>query len=65
MRHYNIAVMAAVGIGPEVIPEAVAVFRAVAELHAGLRFEIQDYDRGSKRYLRRGAMMPPDALRRL
>jgi tartrate dehydrogenase/decarboxylase/D-malate dehydrogenase len=63
MRHYNIAVMSADGIGPEVMPEAVAVLRAVAELHGGMKFETQDYDWGSKRYLRRGAMMPPDALK--
>jgi tartrate dehydrogenase/decarboxylase/D-malate dehydrogenase len=63
MRHYNIAVMAADGIGSEVMPEAVAVLRAVAELHGGLKFETQDYDWGSERYLRLGAMMPPDALK--
>ncbi len=40
MRHYNIAVMPADGIGPEVITEGVAVLRAVAELHGGVKFEI-------------------------
>src|SRR5271166_929186 len=65
MRHYNIAVMPADGIGPEVITEGVAVLRRVAELHGGLKFEFQDYDWGTERYLRQGAMMPPDALRLL
>jgi tartrate dehydrogenase/decarboxylase/D-malate dehydrogenase len=63
MRHYNIAVMPGDGIGPEVITEGVAVLRAAAELHGGLKFETQDYDWGSERYLRHGAMMPSDALK--
>jgi tartrate dehydrogenase/decarboxylase/D-malate dehydrogenase len=63
MRRYNIAVMPADGIGPEVITEGVAVLRAVAELHGGLEFETQNYDWCSERYLRLGAMMPPDALK--
>src|ERR1035441_824360 len=57
MRHYNIAVMPADGIGPEVITEGVAVLRAVAELHGGLTFETQNYDWGSERDLRPGAMI--------
>src|ERR1017187_10171567 len=63
MRRYNIAIMPADGIGPEVITQGVAVLRAVAELHGGLDFETQNYDWGSERYLRLGAMMPPDALK--
>ncbi len=63
MRHYSLAVMPGDGIGPEVITEGVAALQAVAELHGGLKFDIQDYDWGSKRYLRQGAMMPPDALK--
>ena len=63
MRHYNIAVMPADGIGPEVITEGVAVLRAVAELHGGVKFDTQDFDWGSERYLRHGAMMPSDALK--
>jgi tartrate dehydrogenase/decarboxylase/D-malate dehydrogenase len=65
MRHYNIAVMPGDGIGPEVVTEGVASLKAVAELDRGLRFEIRDYDWGSERYLRQGAMMPPDALKLL
>src|ERR1022692_1915759 len=65
MRHYNIAIMPGDGIGPEVIAEGVAVLRAVAELHGGLKFETHEYDWGSERYLRHGAMMPPDALKAL
>ena len=43
--------------------EGVAVLKALAELDGGLKFETQDYDWGSERYLRQGAMMPPDALK--
>ena len=63
MRHYKIAVMPADGIGSEVMTEGVAVLKALAELDGGLKFETQDYDWGSERYLRQGAMMPPDALK--
>ena len=43
--------------------EGVAVLQAVAEVDGGLKFETQDYDWGSERYLRQGAMMPADALK--
>ena len=63
MRHYNVAVMPADGIGLEVMTEGLAALKALAELDGGLKFETQDYDWGSERYLRQGAMMPPDALK--
>ncbi|MGO9515895.1 MAG: isocitrate/isopropylmalate family dehydrogenase, partial [Candidatus Korobacteraceae bacterium] len=63
MRHYNLAVMPGDCIGPEVIMEGVAALQAVAELDGGLKFETQDYDWGSERYLRLGAMMPVDWLK--
>ncbi len=62
MRHYNIAVMPGDGIGSEVMTEGIAALQAVAELDGGLKFKTQDYDWGTERYLRQGAMMPPDAL---
>ena len=65
MRHYNIAVMPGDGIGPEVVTEGVAALKAVAELDGGLRFETRDFDWGTERYLRQGAMMPADALKQL
>jgi tartrate dehydrogenase/decarboxylase/D-malate dehydrogenase len=51
------------GIGSEVMTEGVAALQAVAELDGGLKFKTQDYDWGSERYLRQGAMMPADALK--
>jgi tartrate dehydrogenase/decarboxylase/D-malate dehydrogenase len=63
MRHYNIAVMPGDGIGSEVMTEGVAALQAVAELDGGLKFETRDYDWGSERYLREGAMMPPDGMK--
>jgi tartrate dehydrogenase/decarboxylase / D-malate dehydrogenase len=65
MRHYNIAVMPGDGVGPEVVTEGVAALKAVAELDGGLRFETRNYDWGTERYLRQGAMMPADALQQL
>ena len=54
--------MPADGIGPEVVTEGVAVRPAVAELHGGLKFETQEYDWGSERYLSE-PMTAHDALK--
>ena len=62
MQHYHIAVIPGDGIGAEVIPAGVQALRALAEAHGGLEFETRDFDWGSQRYLRQGAMMPKDAL---
>jgi tartrate dehydrogenase/decarboxylase / D-malate dehydrogenase len=64
-RSYNLAVLQADGIGSEVIPAGLQVLRALAEVHANFHFEAQTFDWGSARYLRDGAMMPPDGLRQL
>ena len=63
MRHYKIAVMPGDGIGSEVMTEGVAVLHAVAELDGGLKFETQEFDWSTERYLRQGTMMPADALK--
>lgn len=65
MKHYNIAVLPADGIGVEVIPAGVEALRAVAEAHGGFRFETREFDWGTARYLREGAMMPKVALQTL
>lgn len=62
MKHYHLAVIAGDGIGAEVIPAGVQVLRALAEAHGGLGFETREFDWGTRRYLREGAMMPQDAL---
>src|SRR5436305_2906769 len=62
MQHYQIAVLPGDGIGPEVIAESVETLTALAELHGGVRLETRQFDWGTERYLREGAMMPRDAL---
>ncbi len=62
MQQYRIAVLPGDGIGPEVITESVQTLAALAELHGGFRLETEQFDWGTERYLREGAMMPGDAL---
>jgi tartrate dehydrogenase/decarboxylase/D-malate dehydrogenase len=65
MNEYHLAVMPGDGIGPEVIAESVKTLDTLEELHGGLRFDIESFDWGTKRYLREGTMMPSDGLNRL
>lgn len=62
MRSYHLAVMPGDGIGPEVIAESVQTLTSLALLHGGFQFEIQQFDWGTERYLREGALMPADGL---
>ena len=64
MNTYRIAAIPGDGIGVEVIEAGVEVLRAVAD-REGFAVEITDFDWGSERYLREGAMMPEDGLTRL
>jgi tartrate dehydrogenase/decarboxylase / D-malate dehydrogenase len=65
MRDYHLAVIPADGIGPEVMPEALATIQAVAERLGGFRCTVRQFDWGSERYLRHGALMPDDGLAQL
>jgi tartrate dehydrogenase/decarboxylase/D-malate dehydrogenase len=62
MRHYQIAVLPGDGIGPEVITESVQTLGVLAQLHGGFQFDVQQFDWGTERYLREGALMPKDGL---
>jgi len=62
MRHYQIAVLPGDGIGHEVIPESVQTLAALAQLQGDFHLDTQQFDWGSERYLREGAMMPKDGL---
>ena len=62
MRSYRIAVVPADGIGHEVIPEGVQTLLALAEERGDLHFELQEFDWGTERYLREGALMPEDGI---
>lgn len=62
MREYQLAVLPGDGIGPEVIAESVQTLTTLADMHGGFRFNIQQFDWGTERYLREGALMPADGL---
>ena len=62
MRTYHLAIMPGDGIGPEVIAESVETLTSVAVVDGGFDFDVQQFDWGTERYLREGAMMPADGL---
>ncbi|MBV9354482.1 MAG: tartrate dehydrogenase [Chloroflexi bacterium] len=62
VRTHHLAVIPGDGIGPEVMPEALAALDAVAEQDGGFRFSYREFDWGSERYLRTGALMAEDGL---
>lgn len=62
MRYYHLAVLPGDGIGPEVIPESIQTLQVLAELHGGFRLETEQFDWGTERYLREGALMPREGL---
>jgi tartrate dehydrogenase/decarboxylase / D-malate dehydrogenase len=57
----RIAAIPGDGIGPEIVPAAIEVVDAAARRH-GARIAWTEYDWGSDRYRRTGAMMPADGL---
>ncbi|UGS39127.1 tartrate dehydrogenase [Capillimicrobium parvum] len=65
MRELNIAVIPGDGIGPEVIPQAVAALEAAAASHGGLRIAAESFPWGSEHYLEHGHVMPDDGPERL
>jgi tartrate dehydrogenase/decarboxylase/D-malate dehydrogenase len=60
VRTYQLAVIPGDGIGPEVMPEALAALDAVAEQDGGFRCSYRQFDWGSERYLRTGDLMADD-----
>jgi tartrate dehydrogenase/decarboxylase/D-malate dehydrogenase len=62
MDRYDIAVIPGDGIGKEVVPEAMRVLDAAAELHGGLKFEWTPFPWNCEYYLEHGTMMPPDGI---
>ena len=61
MRTHAVSVLAGDGIGPEVMPEAMAVLDDAVAPH-GIRFEWREHPWGSDYYRRHGRMMPTDAI---
>src|SRR5215469_16487150 len=64
MAEYRIAAIPGDGIGREVLPAARSVVDAACAVH-GIELTYETFDWSCDRYLREGAMMPPDALEQL
>lgn len=62
MNQYNIAVIPGDGIGNEVVPAALRVLDAAAEVHGGLKFEWTSFPWSCEYYLKHGEMMPENGL---
>jgi tartrate dehydrogenase/decarboxylase/D-malate dehydrogenase len=65
MSEYNIAVIPADGIGPEVIEAGQAVLDAVGTRTGNLKFRFKSFDWSSERYKLHGQFIPEDGLEQL
>jgi len=65
MTTHHIAVIAGDGIGQEVIPEGLKVFRVLQDIVPGLQLEFEAFPWGSDYYREHGVMMPDEALKTL
>ena len=62
MKHFNIAVIAGDGVGPEVIAEGKKVFSGIAKMDGGFSVSFEDFPWGCQYYLKTSEMMPADGL---
>lgn len=62
MKTLEIAVIPGDGIGKEVVPEALRVLDAIADIHGGLKFNYTEYPWSSEYYVEHGKMMPENGL---
>ncbi|HSD66122.1 MAG TPA: tartrate dehydrogenase [Vicinamibacteria bacterium] len=62
MRDHAIAIVPGDGIGTEVVPEAVRVLDAAAEITASFRLKYERFPWGCEYYLKHGEMMAPNGL---
>ncbi|HXV11976.1 MAG TPA: tartrate dehydrogenase [Burkholderiales bacterium] len=65
MKRFDVAVIPGDGIGREVVPAGQRILDLVAKVHGGFRFRYKAYPWSCAYYLKHGAMMPADGLRRL
>ncbi|WP_099363221.1 tartrate dehydrogenase [Fredinandcohnia onubensis] len=65
MKNLKIASIPGDGIGKEVVPAAIEVLHAVADIHGGIKFEFIEFPYSCEYYLEHGDMMAPDGLERL
>lgn len=62
MQYNEIAVIPGDGIGQEVVPIAVRVLDAAAEIHGGFKFKWTHFPWNCEYYLEHGKMMPDDGI---
>ncbi len=60
MKTYRIAAIPGDGIGIEVVAAGLRVLEALAERDGGFELDVTQFDWGSERYKREGALMPED-----
>ncbi len=65
MKNYRIAAIPGDGIGTEVISAGLRVLDALAERDGGFTLEVENFDWGTERYKREGALIPDDGAERL
>ena len=65
MKTYRIASIPADGIGPEVIAAGLQALETLANRDGGFTLEVTEFDWGSERYKRTGALMPEDGTEQL
>lgn len=62
MEHFNIAVIAGDGVGPEVIEEGKKVFSEISRIDGNFSVSFTDFPWGCEYYLKTGEMMPADGI---
>lgn len=62
---YHIALIPGDGIGPEVTHESIRLLHAISNLDSEIVFDLQIFHWNADYYLKHGAMLPSDGLRRL
>jgi len=65
MKTYKIASIPADGIGPEVIAAGLQVLETLSKRDGGFSLDVTEFDWGSERYKREGALMPEDGTEQL
>ncbi|MBI4529820.1 MAG: isocitrate/isopropylmalate dehydrogenase family protein [Deltaproteobacteria bacterium] len=65
MGIYHVGVLAGDDIGPEIVPQAVRVLAAAAEITPGLEIKFGDFPIGAAAYRATGHTLPPGTLEKL
>jgi len=64
-KTFKIAAIPGDGIGTEITEAAIQVLDKLSEVNGTIKFEWENFDWSSKKYLERGWYMPPDGLDQL